>query len=112
MKRKMIVIPALAIMSTLAIGGLSACSSQDITAPIENEEVEITQNNTTQTPGGTTITLPEEVPASKPVAQKVSYISVNTEGVNIRSGAGTGYSSVGIAQKGTCILYTYYSADE
>lgn len=102
MKRKIIVIPALAIMSMLAIGGLSACSSQDITAPIENEEVEISQNNTVEEPNETTITVPEvTVPAAQPVVEKASYISVNTEGVNIRSGAGTGYSSVGSAQKGT-----------
>ncbi|MDE7300848.1 MAG: C40 family peptidase [Clostridia bacterium] len=101
MKRKKIIIPALAIMSTLAIGTLTACSSQDSTAPIENEEVEISQNNTIEEPNETTIIMPEERPAVQPVAQKVSYISVNTEGVNIRTGAGTGYSSLGNAQKGT-----------
>ena len=88
-------------MSTLAIGTLTACSSQDSTAPIENEEVEISQNNTIEEPNETTIIMPEERPAVQPVAQKVSYISVNTEGVNIRTGAGTGYSSLGNAQKGT-----------
>ena len=120
MKRKLILIPALAIMSTLAIGGLSACSSQDSSAPIE-EEVEISQANTPQQTPNETTTVPEEEPAAQPVVQKISYISVNTDGVNIRSGAGTGYSSVGTAEKGTLMALldktgswykTYYKGKE
>ncbi len=55
---------------------------------------------------------PEDVPVDKPqppeeipVAQTVSYISVMSDGVNIRTGAGTNYSSVAKAEKST--LYTY-----
>ena len=55
---------------------------------------------------------PEEPPVVKPqppeeipVADTVSYISVISDGVNIRTGAGTSYSSVAKAEKST--LYTY-----
>lgn len=36
-----------------------------------------------------------------PAAEKVNYIYCKEDGVNIRSGAGTGYSSLGKTQKGT-----------
>ena len=49
---------------------------------------------------------PPEVPAEPkteepPKAQTVSYICVTSGGVNIRSGAGTGYSVLGTAEKST-----------
>lgn len=47
------------------------------------------------------ISVPEEPPAVK----TVRYISVTGDNVNIRSGAGTGYSSVGTAEKSTMYAY-------
>ncbi len=41
------------------------------------------------------------VPVVKPTVKTVTYIGVNTAGVNIRSGAGTGYSVRGTAEKST-----------
>ena len=144
MKRKLIVIPALTIMSALAIGGLSACSSQDITAPIEYEQAEAPENNGAETPENNTPEAPENnapentqneqenatpsgngeqqtLPATQPKIQKAVYLSVNSDGVNIRSGAGTAYSSVGTAEKGTLMALlekvgswykTYYKGKE
>ncbi len=37
----------------------------------------------------------------QPKEEKAEYILVNTAGVNLRSGAGTGYSALGTAEKGT-----------
>lgn len=49
----------------------------------------------------------EEQPAIsvKPQVKTVSYLSVTSDGVNLRSGAGTSYSSRGTAEKST--LYAY-----
>ena len=44
------------------------------------------------------ITLPEEEP---PKVKTVSYLLVNADGVNIRSGAGTSFSALGTAEKST-----------
>ena len=38
---------------------------------------------------------------TQPKEEKEEYILVNTAGVNLRSGAGTGYSALGTAEKGT-----------
>ena len=46
------------------------------------------------------VAVPEPQP-EPPKAKTVSYILVNADGVNIRSGAGTGYSSLGTAEKST-----------
>lgn len=44
-------------------------------------------------------------PVTQPVSNKITYLTVTSDGVNIRSGAGTGYSVVGTAEKQT--LYAY-----
>ena len=48
-----------------------------------------------KTNGNETFVNPE------PKVEKAEYILVNSAGVNLRSGAGTGYSAVGTAEKGT-----------
>ena len=60
---------------------------------------EIPAEETPQVEEIPTVATPE--PEEPPEAKTVSYILVNSEGVNIRSGAGTGYSSVGTAEKST-----------
>ena len=40
-------------------------------------------------------------PEEKPVENKAEYIKITSDGVNIRSGAGTSYSSLGVAEKNT-----------
>lgn len=44
---------------------------------------------------------PEAPAVSIPKAKTVSYITVTSDSVNIRSGAGTGYSALGTAEKST-----------
>ena len=51
---------------------------------------------TPEIPETPAVTIPEP-----PKVQTVSYIRVTSDGVNIRSGAGTGYSSLGTAEKST-----------
>lgn len=41
-----------------------------------------------------------------PAAMQAAYIKVNSDGVNIRSGAGSGYATLGVAEKNT--LYKLY----
>lgn len=45
------------------------------------------------------LTEPEETPTTEPQVQKIRYICVKTEGLNIRSGAGTSFPIIGQAQK-------------
>ena len=48
--------------------------------------------------------LPEEVPVSPPAEQKTAdYIRIETDGLNIRTGAGTGYPVLAQAQKNTLL---------
>ena len=62
-------------------------------------EEEIPSNETPEIPA---VTVPEEEP---PKVKTVSYILVNADGVNIRSGAGTSFSALGTAEKST--LYAF-----
>ena len=48
---------------------------------------------------------PDNSTVVKPVSNKITYLTVTSDGVNIRSGAGTNYSVVGTAEKHT--LYAY-----
>lgn len=54
--------------------------------------------------------VPEEKPEepSKPAAvlEKIKYVRVLTENLNIRTGAGTGYSSLGKAEKGVLLAFS------
>ncbi len=47
---------------------------------------------------------------SLPQKQTASYIKVTSDGVNIRTGAGTGYSAVATAEKST--MYTYLGEED
>ncbi|MGN0805405.1 MAG: hypothetical protein ACI4MC_00070 [Candidatus Coproplasma sp.] len=49
----------------------------------------------------------EEVapPAEEPKPVMAEYVKVNAESVNIRSGAGTSYSVLGVAEKGNIYVY-------
>lgn len=51
------------------------------------------------------VVIPQEEETT-PKIQQAEYIRVTADGVNIRSGAGSGYSSLGIAEKNT--LYKLY----
>lgn len=93
-------------MAMLASATLAGCAVRNKgeeahIPPVEERE----EGAPTQTPE---ITLPEAPEASAPeapVKKTATYICVTGEGVNIRSGAGTSYSSRGTAEKST--LYAY-----
>ncbi|MDE6585324.1 MAG: C40 family peptidase [Clostridia bacterium] len=92
-------IAALAVLATAAtVGGCNADyntegengNGEQITAPQpEQPEPEIPA-----------VVVPPVVP-EPPKPKTVSYLSVKADNVNIRSGAGTGYSSKGTAEKST-----------
>ena len=87
MKRKNRNISIAALVGAMALSGwiLPACASN------KNEslspETEINQTTTTL--------------ATQPKAEKAQYITVTSSGVNIRSGAGSSYSALGVAEQGT-----------
>ncbi|MDE7167472.1 MAG: C40 family peptidase [Clostridia bacterium] len=86
-----------AIAATLlAAATLGGCAAVNDTYEKE-EDINITQQTPEQPEGngGT------EIPVVVPKVLTVSYINVKSDGVNIRSGAGTGYSSRGTAEKST-----------
>ena len=94
-KFKTVAVLAVALLSAATLGG---CAAADDTYEKE-ENINITQQiPETEQPevnGGT------EIPVVVPKVRTVSYLNVTSDGVNIRSGAGTGYSSRGTAQKST-----------
>lgn len=94
-KFKTVAAMAAALLATATLGGCAAVNDtydkdEDIKTTQQPPETEQPETNT-----GTEITV------SVPQVLTVSYISVTTDGVNIRSGAGTGYSARGTAEKST-----------
>ena len=86
---------AAAILATVTLGGCAAANDT-----YDDENIEITNPSVPEKPeenGGNEADIPVEVPK----VLTVSYINVTSDGVNIRSGAGTGYSSRGTAEKST-----------
>lgn len=71
----------------------------------ENEE-----NEENESSGGNDVKVPDNIDApndsGSKLPEKVTYFTVTTDGVNIRSGAGTGYSVRGQAEKSTlyCLI--------
>ena len=93
----------IAILSALLMGGtLAGCATKINTVQEEHnneihEELPAEEEiPSTQIPEIPEITIPEP-----PKVTTVSYIKVTADGVNIRSGAGTGYSALGTAEKST-----------
>lgn len=94
MKRRNKHISIAALVGVVALSGwvLPACATKkEENLPPETEVVEVRkpeENN--QTPSVT-----------QPKAPTAEYISVTTSGVNIRSGEGSSYSALGVAEQGT-----------
>lgn len=72
----------------------------ELELPAEEEETEAAESPAEE----------EEVQPETPAVTRVRYVMVTGEGVNIRSGAGTGYSSLGSAEKDT--LYALISESD
>ncbi len=88
-----------AIAATLlAAATLGGCAAVNDTYEREEDLNIIQQTTETEQPE---VNEGTEIPVVVPKALTVSYLNVTTDGVNIRSGAGTNYSSRGTAQKST-----------
>lgn len=94
-----------AITLSATLGGCAASSSGD-GADFNQDEIygEVT-TPPAEEPDVPSVSVPEP-----PKKKTVSYISVTRDGVNIRAGAGTGYSAVGTAEKST--MYEYIGEEE
>ena len=91
----------LAILATLTVATtLSGCASAKKDTADE-PETEITQEEQIEIPETTEAPQIPVVAEPKPTVKTVSYITVTSDNVNIRTGAGTNYSSVGTAEKST-----------
>ena len=96
----------LAVFSALALTGgvLPACASGNHESDLPPVQIEGTipeegeGNITAEAPQETT---PAVAIPPQPKAEKAEYICVNASGLTLRSGAGTNYSAVGTAEKGT-----------
>ncbi len=98
MKHLKKIISAAALLAALTLSGCAVPAASE--APAEEETATEEENNVVEE------RVPEVVvPATKPKAQTALYVKVTSDGVNIRSGAGSSYSSLGTAEKDT--LYAY-----
>ncbi len=92
MKRRNRRITIAALVAATALTGwvLPACTTkkEETLAPVTQISGEAGNQTTT-------------TPATQPTAAKAQYITVTSSGVNIRSGAGSGYAALGTAEKGT-----------
>lgn len=109
---KKIAAVAAALTMTVSLGGCLAEESVLPGADAGQQEEEVLPPETEQeTEGGETSSEepktepPVETPVT-PAVRTVTYVMVTGDGVNIRTGAGSGYSSLGAAEKNTL-----YAAD-
>lgn len=91
MNKKKIAAVAGAVLVAATLSGCAAVAD----SPVDDNENGIIEEIPVQ-PDVPSVSLPEP-----PQKDTIPYILVNTDGVNIRSGAGTTYSVVGTAQKST-----------
>lgn len=97
MKHVKKIISAAALLAALTLSGcaIPAAGNEITDEDVTEEETDRIEEQT-----------PEViVPATKPKAQTALYIKVTADGVNLRSGAGSSYSSLGTAERDT--LYAY-----
>ena len=93
---------ALALLSPTAT--LFACSDDSaLLPPVQNESVENStfEENADELPEPETSQPETPVQPAPPLVQKAQYIKCTGNGVNIRAGAGTGYSVLGSAESNT-----------
>lgn len=104
MKRNHKLLSAAALLSAFALAGcaLPACAREEVLPNGEIiEEVTTPTEEVIETPPAETEPqIPVHIP-ELPKVERVEYIIPKASGVNLRSGAGTGYSSRGAAEQGT-----------
>ncbi|MDE7379524.1 MAG: C40 family peptidase [Clostridia bacterium] len=107
MKRKIIALIAMLSAMASTACWLPACTKgEQADIPSQTEIGSVAENNQQNQREEE-----EEQPTVKPTvsdvtpkAQKAEYLLVNGSGVNLRSGAGSSYSSLGVAEKGTLYI--------
>lgn len=95
---KLKILAAIIALSTamFTIGGCAESNREEVYSG------EVIEEETEEKPIETPIEEPPAViPAIQPKTQTVKYIRVTGDSVNIRSGAGSGYSARGVAEKNT-----------
>ena len=106
MKRRNKHITIAALVAAAALSGwvLPACATKKNETLAPETQINGEINNNEGENGQTTL-------ATQPKAEAAQYVTVTTTGVNIRSGAGSGYSSLGTAEKGTLYALCGKSGD-
>lgn len=113
MKYKNVAAAIAAFAAAVTLSGCATAKDNDIIyndTEITEQEPADTQIPPQQLPEFPEEEKPEEVPAAPadsqiPTVRNITYMTVTSDGVNIRSGAGTGYTVLGAAEKKT--LYSY-----
>ena len=101
MKNKHIVCIIAALMLPFAFAG---CAQNEAAPPPVEDEIVSPEVPAPPLPEPPAEELPpaeEIVPEESPVVKKIKYIKVTGDGVNIRSGPGSGYKSLGAAERNT-----------
>ena len=97
---------ALTMSAFAVLGGCAADpenagkDSEDEISSAETPEETLPPVSDREEPEVPSVTVPE-VPVTQPNVKYADYIRISADGVNLRSGAGTNYSSAGTAQKNT-----------
>ena len=111
-KRKLQLL-ALSLCSVLALGSLAACNvnqNHESDLPTNNESTMPELNPPTQAPmpelnPPTEAPMPEVKPAPEPVVNKVKYIKIQTDGLNVRSKASTSATVLGQVDSDVSMQY-------
>ncbi len=90
------------LLGMICVLGLAACGKP---APIPEGSGEVLPPETVEEYAPQTELPPEEAPLPDPEPERAEYILVRTDGLNIRTGAGTEYPSLGQAQKNILLRY-------
>ncbi len=107
-KIKKLAAVAAALTMTASLGGCAVAAQKepdgeqtDITEQLPDTELDGTRPPEVEAPPATDAPSTPSVPEEPPKAKTVSYITTTTNGVNLRSGAGTNYAVKGTAEHAT-----------
>ena len=107
-KLKKLAAVAAALTMTASLGGCAVAAQKepdgeqtDITEQLPDTELDGTRPPEVEAPPATEAPSTPSVPEEPPKAKTVSYITTTTNGVNLRSGAGTNFAVKGTAEHAT-----------
>lgn len=111
MKKRILVLTATFAAVLTPLTGLAACKSDTSPTLLESDSEISTilpdadaPTNSEFSAGGSVESSSEIVPETPPAPQSTQYIRCTGDSVNLRSGAGTGYSVLGTAEKNTAYV--------